>query len=125
MTTSDSGLVLSQIHAPLHFFASLLSPAKSLKHTLLPSTKSDKLVYIQLVQSSGFSTKRADKGESQSSGGGGSGSGPVIKISSGAEEVILGEGDGVFIRGGKVGEELVLENVGKGLGEVVLFEMDA
>jgi hypothetical protein len=39
--------------------------------------------------------------------------------------VKLGEGDGVFIRGGKVGDAVELENVGKIRGEVLLFEMDA
>jgi len=48
----------------------------------------------------------------------------VIHISGGGQESTLGEGDGVFISGAKVGNQIVLENVGGGRGELVLFEMD-
>ncbi|WVQ81587.1 hypothetical protein IAT38_003711 [Cryptococcus sp. DSM 104549] len=114
------GKGVTPIHAPLHFYASLLSPSTSLTHTILPphaSTKNEKLVYAQLVQSSGYNLEAANKSGV---------TGPLVKITSaGGEEATLGEGDGVFIRGGKVGEAIGIENVGKGVGEFVLFEMDA
>ncbi|WWD20946.1 hypothetical protein CI109_105424 [Kwoniella shandongensis] len=115
------GKSVTPIHSPLHFYASLLSPSASVTHTIVPPTAAsqnpnEKLVYVQLVQTSGFNTSAAKK----------DGKGPLVKITSkGGEETTLGEGDGVFIRGGKVGEEVRLENVGAGRGEIVLFEMDA
>jgi len=48
----------------------------------------------------------------------------VIKVSGGGQTTTLGEGDGVFVSGAKVGDEVELENVGGGRGELVLFEMD-
>ncbi|WVR09257.1 hypothetical protein IAU60_006322 [Kwoniella sp. DSM 27419] len=113
------GKSLTPIHAPLHFFASLLSPAKSVTHTLLPAlnSKKEKLVYVQLVQTSGYNTRAANKSADAP--------GPVIKVTGEGKETVLGEGDGVFIRGGKIGEQVQLENIGKGVGEIVLFEMDA
>ncbi|WWC91480.1 uncharacterized protein L201_006426 [Kwoniella dendrophila CBS 6074] len=109
---------LTPVHAPLHFFSTLLSPNKSVQHKLLPSLngKSTKLVYIQVVQSSGFNTKSSSKDGSKTS---------LIKITGQNNEVTkLGEGDGVFITKGKIGDELTIENLGKDVGEVVLFEMD-
>jgi hypothetical protein len=41
------------------------------------------------------------------------------------EEAVLGEGDGVFIRGGAAGDKVLLTNQGGKIGEVVVFEMDA
>ncbi|WWC73329.1 uncharacterized protein I206_107296 [Kwoniella pini CBS 10737] len=107
---------LTPIHSPLHFFASLLSPNKSVIHKLLSSIngKLTKKIYIHLVQTSGYNTKSASK----------DGKGPLIQISGGSELTKLGEGDGVFITSGKVGEEIKIENIGNGVGEVVLFEMD-
>ncbi|WWC97797.1 hypothetical protein V866_004684 [Kwoniella sp. B9012] len=107
---------LTPIHSPVHFFSSLISPTISLTHKLLPSLngKPNKLFYVQLVQSSGYNTESAPK----------DGKGSLIKVTGGGQEATLGEGDGVFITGGKVGEEISIENVGKGVGEVVLFEMD-
>jgi len=47
-----------------------------------------------------------------------------VRVSGGGQEATLAEGDGVFISGAKVGEEIELENVGGGRGELILFEMD-
>ncbi|ODN83713.1 hypothetical protein L202_01807 [Cryptococcus amylolentus CBS 6039] len=106
------------IHSPVYFYASLLSPSKSVTHTLLPPvlkpTFKDKLIYIQLIQSSGYNTGAASVKN-----------GAAVKVIGGGLDQVIGEGDGVFIRGGQVGEEVVLENVGQKVGEVVLFEMDA
>lgn len=106
-----------QIHASVHAFATLLSPSTKLSHTVLPSlsaTSKSKLVYVQLVQTSGYNTKPARK----------DGNGQVVRVSGGGQEATLAEGDGVFISGAKVGEEIELENVGGGRGELILFEMD-
>ena len=47
-----------------------------------------------------------------------------MRVSGGGQEAVLGEGDGVFISGARVGEGVALENVGGGVGELILFEMD-
>ncbi|OWZ27332.1 hypothetical protein LQV05_002409 [Cryptococcus neoformans] len=112
------GLGPTPIHSPFTFFASLLSPGKSLNHTIfapLLSGKDEKRVYIQLIQTSGYNTKKADTTGKK---------GPVLKVSGGGEEIVLGEGDGVFIRGGKVGENIQIENFGSDVAELVLFELD-
>lgn len=79
------------------------------------SGKDEKRVYIQLIQTSGYNTKKADTTGKK---------GPVLKVSGGGEEIVLGEGDGVFIRGGKVGENIQIENFGSDVAELVLFELD-
>jgi hypothetical protein len=94
-------------------------------HTLLPrlttsqsfASPNGKLVYVQLVQTSGFNLKSASKAAN--------GSTAVVRVTGEGGEVVLGEGDGVFIRGGETGGEVRLENIGKTVGEIVLFEMDA
>ena len=105
-----------KIHSPLHAFISLLSPSASVSHTVLPPStpRPSKLVYIQLVQSSGYnpqSTKSLN--------------GPEIRVIGDGQEAVLGEGDGVFISAAKVGEEVELRNEGQQRGEVILFEMDS
>lgn len=50
--------------------------------------------------------------------------GPVLKVVGGGDDTVLGEGDGVFIRGGKIGESIQIENFGSGVAEFVLFELD-
>jgi hypothetical protein len=107
------------IHANLNFFASLLSPSASVTHTLrapVQASASSKLLYIQLVQTSGFNTAAAPKDKSTA----------LIKVAGeSGEEAVLGEGDGVFIRGGAAGDKVTLTNQGGKVGELVVFEMDA
>lgn len=120
-TREGSGPV--PIASDLNFFASLLSPGTTLNHNLVERNRPSqstanpegKLVYVQLVQTSGYNPRAAPT----------DGAVAQVKISLGGQEATLSEGDGVFIRGAKVGDELVTENVGKKVGEVVLFEMDA
>lgn len=107
------------IHAALNFYGSLLSAGKSVEHSLLPRLKGpgdNKLVYVQLVQSSGYNPRKAP-----TDGKGGA----LVKVTLGSQEATLGEGDGVFIRGAVTGDKLVVDNVGEKRAEVVLFEMDA
>lgn len=71
-------------------------------------------MYIHVVQTSGYNTKAAG--------------GNTVRVSSKdngseGEGVVLREGDGVFVSG-KVGVEVRVENVGEGVAEVLLFEMD-
>ncbi|EIW67146.1 hypothetical protein TREMEDRAFT_34070 [Tremella mesenterica DSM 1558] len=110
------------VHAPLHFFTSLLSPkADPVTHTVLPrfnpvEGSTDKLVYLQVVQSSGYSIEASKK----------DGSGALIKvIGNNGQETILGEGDGVFVDGAVEGDVVKVENIGEKVAEVILFDMDA
>lgn len=106
-----------QVHANLYFLTSLLSPSTPLTHTLRARTSpsisgADKLFYAQLVQSSGY-----NKGPAIGSA--------KVRVSIGEKDATLGEGDGVFVRGVKEGDAVRVENVGQGVGELVMFEIDA
>ena len=48
-------------------------------------------------------------------------SGARVSVNGG--EVELGEGDGAFVTGGRVGAEFDLTNVGKGEAEVLIFDL--
>jgi hypothetical protein len=75
------------------------------------------LVYVQLVQSSGYNPRSASRETT--------GKSAVFRVSGNGGKAILGEGDGVFIQGGKEGDAIKVENVGGVDGEVLVFEMDA
>lgn len=98
--------------------ASLLAPGSSVSHTVSPpfnpsAQTTTKRVYVHLVQSSGYNTRasytHADAAR--------------VKVG-GDKGVLLGEGDGVFIDGGKAGDVIGFESVGGSEAEFVLFEMD-
>lgn len=107
------------IHSALNFFASLVDAGTTLEHNLVPRLKpaspEGKLVYLQVVQTSGYNPRPAPT----------DGSVNQFKVELGGQDVTLGEGDGVFIRGANVGDKLTVTNVGNKTGEIVLFEMDA
>ncbi|CAK9787033.1 Pirin-domain-containing protein [Cutaneotrichosporon oleaginosum] len=106
------------IASDLNFFASLISPGTTVNHNLVARNRGSgdgKLVYVQVVQTSGYNPRKAPT----------DGAVAQVKVSLGGQTATLGEGDGVFIRGAKVGDELVTENVNRKVAEVVLFEMDA
>lgn len=128
-----------QIHSPLHVHAALLSPDKSLTYTLLPRLatrnwphylnfpkpianpsphpETAKLLYVQLIQTSGYNTRAASKSST--------GRSAIVRVTgANGEKAILGEGDGVFVEGGVTGEEVKVENVGAERAEVLVFEMD-
>jgi hypothetical protein len=138
-----------QIHSPLHVHAAILSPSTSLPYTLFPrhatrtwphsitfpktdaaaaaakvdttpnaSDAGSKLLYVQVVQTSGYNTRAAPKATT--------GKTAVVRVSApNGEKAVLGEGDGVFVRGGVAGEGVKVENVGGEKAEVLVFEMDA
>lgn len=108
------------IHSPLNAFATIASPGAKIEHNVVarlePSKDGVKKVYLQVAQLSGFSTGPSVKTGKNA---------PLIKLTLGGQEASLGEGDGVFIEGAKVGDLLTLENTGDRTAEVLLFEMDA
>ncbi|GMK58893.1 hypothetical protein CspeluHIS016_0603350 [Cutaneotrichosporon spelunceum] len=119
VTNAREGTGPTPIASDLHCFASLLSPGTTIKHDVVARNSGDKdkgkLVYAQVVQTTGYNPRKAPS----------DGSVAQVTLALGGQTATLAEGDGVFIRGASVGDELVTHNVGRKVAEVVLFEMDA
>ena len=110
------------VHSWLGMWASLLPTHQEVTHRIssafnpaLSTGTHVKKVYIHLVQSSGYNTKasytHADAAK--------------VEVTDGAGGVVvLGEGDGVFVDGGKEGDVVNVKSVGGREAEFVLFEMD-
>jgi len=88
------------IHSPLTVFASLLSPSKTLTHTMGTGK-----LYIHNIQKSGYNTGPA--------------TGSHLKINGSSE---LREGDAVYGTG-KAGETITIENVGSTPAEFLVFDV--
>lgn len=108
------------VQSPVSLFATLLSPGTS-----LPSVFPEKLAadnadeakpqrkkYVHVVQTGGYNPGEA-KGASVRLAGSGKGE----------TEIVLREGDGAYIFGEK-GKELIIENVGDKVAEVLLFDVE-
>lgn len=128
------------VHAPLSLYATLLSPSTSLPYTFTTASSSsdqekekeqgqERKMYVHVVQTSGYNTGTAGGNtvrisSTQEAGEEKGGGGVEEKVGEkGKREVVLREGDGAFVWG-KVGGEVKVENVGEGVAEVLLFEMD-
>jgi len=99
------------VHGGVSMYATLLSPGKSLEHTV-PGTAGDgkqRKAYVHVVQTSGYNTGPAK--------------GAKVMLKGGGQEVQLGEGDGAYVLA-EGGEVLELGNAGEGRAEVVLFDVD-
>ncbi|ETW79271.1 hypothetical protein HETIRDRAFT_478683 [Heterobasidion irregulare TC 32-1] len=97
------------VHSPLSLYASLISPGRTLSHRLEKKGPARK-AYIHVVQTSGYNTNEA--------------TGATVRVSAeGAGELLLKEGDGVYVLG-LPGSELKVGNVGESVAEVLLFEME-
>jgi quercetin 2,3-dioxygenase len=97
------------IHASLDAYSSLISP--SIKTTLDSSdfvAKRDK-VYLHVIQNSGYNPDVSKGAE--------------IKVSVDDSTIVLREGDGVYVMG-TLGKNVVVENVGNSVGEVILFDVE-
>jgi len=92
------------VHAPLNVYSSLVSPATTLDH----AAERDK-VYVHVVQRSGYNP--------------GVSSGAHVKVSANGDVVDLREGDGVYVDG-TLGRNVLVENVGEGVAEVILFDVE-
>lgn len=88
-------------HSSLATFASILSAGKSVRHPFGKDTDAadkagtERWVYAHLIQTSGYKNPDTQAGQPGAKGE------ARIKLNGGLE---LEEGDGVFVRGGKVGE---------------------
>jgi redox-sensitive bicupin YhaK (pirin superfamily) len=99
------------VHSPLSLYATLISPSTTLIHTFQQTGKSRK-GYIHVIQKSGY-----NPGPSE---------GARVKVSGAGEEgkdIVLREGDGAYIQA-EDGAKLQVQNVGEGVAEVLLFDME-
>jgi len=98
------------VHAPLSLYATLLSPSKLLPHTF-PTAGSGpaRKAYIHVAQTSGYNPEQA--------------SGAHVKVSGDETVLELREGDGAYIMG-EPGKEMVVENVGGSVAEILLFDVE-
>lgn len=96
------------VHSGLSMFASLLSPSTTLKHTL-PAGLTPRKAYFHVIQTSGYNPGKP--------------SGAQVKLSAGGEELVLREGDGVYIMG-EAGATLEVKNDGEKVAEVILFDLE-
>jgi redox-sensitive bicupin YhaK (pirin superfamily) len=92
------------VHSPLSLYATLLSPGKALAHAAQRGK-----AYAHVVQTSGYNAGRA-KGAS-------------VRLSVGGQELVLAEGDGVYVHL-PVGSEVRVENTGEKVAEVLLFDLE-
>lgn len=92
------------VHSGLSLFASLISPSTTLKHTLV-----QRKAYFHVIQTSGYNPGKP--------------SGAQVKLSAGGEELVLREGDGVYIMG-EAGATLEVKNEGEKVAEVILFDLE-
>lgn len=95
------------VQSPLTLYSTLLSSSTSLTHTFRSgSTKG----YIHVIQTSGYNS--------------GAASGTTVRVSGGnGVEAELREGDGAYIAV-KSGKDLKFENIGDGVAEILLFELE-
>lgn len=90
------------IHADVSMSASILSPGKSVEHTLVED--GDRNVYLHVVMSGRTPPKSG---------------GAKVKIG----DVEVGEGDGAFVKGAKGPGKLQVESTGDKPAEFLLFDM--
>jgi quercetin 2,3-dioxygenase len=93
------------VHSPLTFYATLLSPEKSLTQDLR-----GKKGYVHLVQTSGYNPGQANGGKIKIFGGEG-------------VEATLREGDGAYLYMGD-DKKVTIENTGDRSTEVLLFDLE-
>ncbi|KAF7974130.1 hypothetical protein HWV62_13351 [Athelia sp. TMB] len=94
------------IRSAMHVYTTLLTPAVSRTHAFQPSAIKG---YIHVVQTSGYNA--------------GAGNGVEVKVTGENAETVLREGDGAYMML-IAGKEVKVENVGAGVAEVLLFEME-
>ncbi|KAL0948768.1 hypothetical protein HGRIS_008899 [Hohenbuehelia grisea] len=112
VVTAREGTGPAPVQSPLTLFATLLSPSTSLKHAFLAGPKRQRKAYVHVVQNSGYQPGKASE------------TGASVRLSavSGDAEIVLKEGDGVYIMG-ETGKEVQVENIGGKVAEVLLFDL--
>jgi quercetin 2,3-dioxygenase len=95
---------LIPIHQDMRFYATVLSPGKSIGYTF--QGDGARLGYVHLAQMSGYNPGKETGG---------------AKVDAGGKEIR--EGDGVFVEGGKSGDTVEFKNIGDVDAEFVWFDM--
>lgn len=110
MIAEREALGPAPVHAPVSLYATLLSPSSTVSHTFPKpgASETSRKAYIHVIQTSGY-----NKGVAKSDGA-------KIRLNGGLE---LGEGDGSFALGAE-GEVIEVENVGSGVAEVLVFDIE-
>ncbi len=104
VTDDREGSGPTPVQSPVTLKATILNPLKIVSHEF--TGEGERKAYVHVVQTSGYNTK--------------AGSGHTISVNGQLE---LKEGDGAFAWG-KAGEKLVIENVGEGQAEVLVFDIE-
>ena len=104
VTEDREGSGPAPVQSPVTLKATILNPFKSVTHEF--TGEGERKAYIHVVQTSGYNTE-ASTGQTVSVNG----------------QLELREGDGAFAWG-KAGENLVIENVGEGQAEVLVFDIE-
>ena len=96
------------VQTPLRLYATIISPGKSVTHSLHGASNgiSDSKAYLHVIQTSGYNKGKA--------------SGALVKVN---DNMNLSEGDGAFSTGAK-GQTLTIENIGDVPAEVLLFDLE-
>lgn len=89
------------VHSPLTLYATIISPSKSVVHTL-----ESKKVHIHVVQTSGYNTGKS--------------SGAKVRLNGSTS---ISEGDAVFGTG-VPGDKIEIENIGDIPAEVLVFDLE-
>jgi redox-sensitive bicupin YhaK (pirin superfamily) len=109
MSLERNGQGAAPVQSALTMYATLLEKGKSLEKKL-----GGKKGYLQVVQTSGYNTSEA--------------SGATVRVSGvgdGRQEVVLKEGDSTYLTVGEgQGAELIVENVGDAIAEILLFDLE-
>jgi len=105
-TRDDTGP--TPIQSQLRLYSTILSPGKSVSHSLLGASNgmSDSKGYLHVIQTSGYNEGKAE--------------GALVKVN---ESLYLSEGDGAFTQGAK-GETITIENIGDVPAEILLFDLE-
>ncbi|KAF9461115.1 RmlC-like cupin domain-containing protein [Collybia nuda] len=93
------------VHSALSLYATIISEGSTLEKGI-----EGKKGYVHVVQTSKYNPGKAE--------------GASVKIRGGGEELVLREGDGVYMDIQTHGQKLVVENVGSGTAEVLLFDIE-
>ncbi|GJE93241.1 pirin domain-containing protein [Phanerochaete sordida] len=97
------------VHSALTMYATILSPAKALSHTLPASEVLPRKAYVHLIQTSGYNP--------------GAPGGATITLKSAGQSLVLREGDGAYIMGDP-NATFEVRNDGDRSAELILFDLE-
>jgi redox-sensitive bicupin YhaK (pirin superfamily) len=105
VTADREGSGPAPVQSALTLYATILGEGKKLEKGF-----EGKKGYVHVIQTSKYNAGKAD--------------GASVRISGGGEELVLREGDGLYLSVQTQGQKLVVENVGDGTAEILLFDLE-